>query len=144
MGFIHDIKDRREPGGLRWGVEPMCAVLTQYGITIAPSTYYEWVGKQPTARERRDEELAEMVTRVFTDNFSVYGARKVWLALRREGVEVARCTVERLMRALGLRGAHRGLTCRTTIADDADPLACDLVHRHFAPAAPNRLWVADA
>lgn len=83
------------------------------------------------------------ISRVHRENFSAYGARKVWLQLNREGIGVARCTVERLMRHLGLRGAVRGRVKRTTIADPAAPRPADLVQRKFAPAAPNRLWVAD-
>jgi putative transposase len=141
--FIRDHAGHRESGGLRWGVEPICAVLTEHGITIAPSTYYEHLDRQPTARERSDALLLNEIRRVHTDNYGVYGARKVWLALNREGVSVARCTVERLMRADGLRGAVRGKVKRTTIADPAAHRAGDLVQRRFAPAAPDRLWVAD-
>jgi putative transposase len=80
---------------------------------------------------------------VHAENYGVYGARKVWLALNREGVPVARCTVERLMRQLGLAGARRGKRHRTTIADAAASRAADLVQRRFNPPAPNRTWVAD-
>jgi putative transposase len=118
-------------------------VLTEHGITIAPSTYCEHLARQPTARERSDALLLNEIRRVHADNYGVYGARKVWLALNREGVSVARCTVERLMRADGLRGAVRGKVKRTTIADPAAHRAGDLVQRRFAPAAPDRLWVAD-
>jgi putative transposase len=141
--FIRDHAGHRESGGLRWGVEPICAVLTEHGITIAPSTYYEHLARQPTARERSDALLLNEIRRVHADNYGVYGARKVWLALNREGVSVARCTVERLMRADGLRGAVRGKVKRTTIADPAAHRAGDLVQRRFAPATPDRLWVAD-
>lgn len=92
---------------------------------------------------RRDEELSEHITRVHAENFGVYGARKVWLALNREGVAVARCTVERLMKALGLQGVRRGKVRRTTIADAAAHRPRDLVERRFGPLAPNLLWVAD-
>jgi putative transposase len=83
------------------------------------------------------------IQRVHRENYGVYGARKVWLQLNREGIRVARCTVERLMGRLGLRGAVRGKVKRTTIADPAAPRPADLVQRKFAPVAPNRLWVAD-
>jgi len=83
------------------------------------------------------------IVRVHAENYGVYGARKVWLALNREGIPVARCTVERLMRGLGLAGARRGKQHRTTIADPAAPRPADLVGRQFDPPAPNRLWVAD-
>lgn len=141
--FVRDHAGHREPGGLRWGVEPICAVLTEHGLRIAPSTYYEHVHKTPTAREIRDEYLLGQIRRVHADNYSVYGARKVWLQLNREGIGVARCTVERLMRGAGLHGAVRGKVKRTTIADPAAERARDLVNRNFAAAAPDRLWVAD-
>jgi putative transposase len=141
--FIRDHAGHRELGGLRWGVEPICAVLTEHGLKIAPSTYYEQLTKEPTNRQRRDANLLEQIRRVHAENYSVYGARKVWLTLNREGIGVGRCTVERLMRTGGLRGAIRGRVKRTTIADPAADRAGDLVQRRFAPAAPDRLWVAD-
>ena len=91
----------------------------------------------------RDEQLKAAISRVHQDNYGVYGARKVWLALNREGTPVARCTVERLMRELGLAGARRGKRRRTTVADPAAARPADLVGRRFSPAAPDRLWVAD-
>jgi putative transposase len=144
--FIREHADRRQPeaeGGLRWGVEPICAVLSEHGLKIAPSTYYEVLARVPSARARRDEDLLEHIRRVYRDNFAVYGARKVWLARNREGIAVARCTVERLMRAAGLVGARRGKVKKTTIADPDAQHAADLVSRQFAPTAPDRLWVAD-
>jgi len=141
--FVREHADRREGDGLRWGVEPICAVLSEHGLKIAPSTYYEHINRRPTGRERRDEQLKAEISRVHRANFSVYGARKVWLALNREGIPAARCTVERLMRSLGLVGAVRGKVKRTTIADPAAERARDLVRRDFTPPAPNRLWVAD-
>jgi putative transposase len=141
--FIREHADHRDPGGLRWGVEPICTVLTEHGLPVAPSTYYEHLGKAPTPRQHRDEYLLEQIRRVHAANYSVYGARKVWLQLNREGIEVARCTVERLMKAAGLVGAVRGKVKRTTIADPAAERARDLVKRNFAPASPDRLWVAD-
>ena len=143
VGFIRDHQGHREPGGLRWGVESICRVLSEHGVLIAPSTYYEQVAKTATARQRRDAELAVEIARVHTENFGVYGARKVWLQLNREGIQVARCTVERLMRRDGLVGAVRGRIQRTTIPDPAAERARDLVRRDFAPLAPDRLWVAD-
>jgi putative transposase len=112
-------------------------------VPIAPSTYYEQVNREPSRRQNRDEDLKAEIARVHATNYGVYGARKVWLALNREGITVARCTVERLMRELGLTGAIRGKTKRTTIADPAAAHPADLVQRQFAPPAPNRLWVAD-
>ena len=128
---------------MRWGVEPICRVLTEHGVEIAPSTYYEWRDKLPTQRDRRDQVVLVEIRRVHKDNFSVYGARKVWLQLNREGIPVARCTVERLMRHAGLVGAVRGKVRRTTIPDETAARPDDLVQRRFAPSAPNRLWVAD-
>ena len=112
-------------------------------MLIAPSTYYDHINRQPSRRQVRDETLKAQITRVHAANYGVYGARKVWLALNREGIAVARCTVERLMAELGLTGAVRGKTKRTTIADPTAPRPADLVQRRFAPPAPNRLWVAD-
>ena len=112
-------------------------------MQIAPSTYYEHLNREPSRREVRDEALRVHISRVHGANYGVYGARKVWLALNREGVGVARCTVERLMTDLGLRGAVRGKATATTIADPGAMRPADLVGRRFGPVAPNRLWVAD-
>ena len=112
-------------------------------MQIAPSTYYEHVDRQPSRREVRDADLKVHIERVHAANYGVYGARKVWLALNREGIEVARCTVERLMAELGLTGAVRGTVKRTTLADRTAARPADLVQRRFGPPAPNRLWVAD-
>jgi putative transposase len=127
----------------RFGVEPICRVLSQHGCPIAPSTYYDAVRRLPSARSVRDEQLKAAISRVHADNYGVYGARKVWLALNREGIPVARCTVERLMRQLGLAGARRGKRRRTTVPDPAAARPADLVGRRFSPLAPDRLWVAD-
>lgn len=142
IDFIREHADHAT-GGLRWGVEPICRVLTEHGVQIAPSTFYEWRDKLPTARQQRDQVLLVEIERVHAANYRVYGARKVWLQLNREGVSVARCTVERLMALAGLSGAVRGKVKRTTIADPAAPRPDDLVQRRFAPSAPNMLWVAD-
>jgi putative transposase len=128
---------------LRWGVESICAGLVELGVQIAPSTYYEHVDRQPTPREVRDAVLKGHIERVHAANYGIYGARKVWLALNRAGLEVARCTVERLMAELGLTGAVRGAVKRTTLADPTAARPADLVQRRFGPPAPNRLWVAD-
>ena len=93
-------------------------------MPIAPSTYYDHLNRQPSRRQVRDETLKAQITRVHAANYGVYGARKVWLALNREGIAVARCTVERLMAELGLTGAVRGKTKRTTIADPTAAAAC--------------------
>ena len=113
------------------------------GVPIAPSTHYEQVRRAPSRRALRDDELKEHIKRVHAANYDVYGARKLWLALNREGIAVARCTVERLMAELGLSGTTRGKAHKTTIADPAAARPGDLVQRRFGPAAPNRLWVAD-
>ncbi len=118
----------------RFGVEPICRALQ-----FAPSTYWSAKRRAPSARSVRDAELKEQIARVHAENFGVYGAPKVWAQLNREGWAVARCTVERLMRDLGLRGAIRGKPKRTTIADTTPERPRDLVKRRFAAAAPNRL-----
>ncbi len=142
MRFIRGHKDRAD-GGLRWGVEPICAVLSEHGCRIAPSTYYDAAARRPSRRDLRDAQLKAAIARVHEQNYGVYGARKVWLALNREGTPVARCTVTRLMRELGLAGARRGRTVRTTIPGPAAARPADLVRRRFSPPAPDRLWVAD-
>ena len=116
----------------KWGVEPICRVLP-----IAPNTYYAARKRQSSKRSLRDEELKVEVLRVWKANFRVYGADKVWAKLNREGIAVARCTVERLMRDLGIRGAVRGKRHRTTIpGDDAAARPLDLVQRDFTAPAP--------
>jgi transposase InsO family protein len=137
--MIAFIDDHREAHG----VEPICKVLP-----IAPSTYRDRVAKRadPTklsARAKRDRTLRPEITRVFAENFEVYGARKVWRQLGREGLPVARCTVERLMADLGLQGAIRGKPVRTTISDKAVPCPLDHVNRQFHAPAPNLLWLSD-
>ena len=127
----------------RWGVEPICRVLSENQCKIAPSTYYDAVRRPASLRAVRHEFLGAEIARVHKENYSVYGARKVWLQLNREGIPVARCTVEDLMADLGLRGAVRGKVKRTTIADPHADRARDLVDRKFNPKAPNLLWVAD-
>jgi putative transposase len=122
----------------RFGVEPICQLLP-----IAPSTYYQHSTHPPSARAVRDAALKVQIRRVYDDNFGVYGARKVWRQLHREGIVVARCTVERLMGELGLRGAVRGKTRRTTTPDVTAPQPADLVDRDFAVQRPDQLWVAD-
>jgi putative transposase len=122
----------------RFGVEPICRVLP-----IAPSTYYDAKHRPPSARALHDEELKVEIRRVHADNFGVYGARKVWRQLHREGIAVARCTVERLMREQGLEGVRRGKARRTTTPDVTAPRPADLVERDFSATRPNQLWVAD-
>ena len=126
------------------GVEPICRVLSEHGVKIAPSGYYAARQRPPSARAQRDEELKIEIERVYGENLFVYGAAKIWAQLNREGIPVARCTVERLMRDLSLTGARRGKTwTRTTEADDRLDRPADLVAREFSAPAPNRLWVAD-
>jgi putative transposase len=122
----------------RYGVEPICTVLQ-----FAPATYYAAKGRPASARSLRDDDLKGEITRIWNEQRRVYGADKVWAQLRREGVQAARCTVERLMRGLGIRGVVRGKTVRTTVPDEAATRPADLVDRQFRAAAPNRLWVAD-
>jgi transposase InsO family protein len=128
----------------QYGVESICRQLL-----IAPSTYYEHKGREvdPTRippRVRRDRELKVDIQRVWDENFQVYGVRKVWRQLNREDVAAARCTVERLMRQLGLRGAMRGRAFKTTtVPDEQLPRPADLVNRNFVAARPNALWVSD-
>jgi transposase InsO family protein len=134
--FIDDHRDT-------YGVEPICSVLP-----IAPSTYYACKARQTdpsrlSERAKRDAALKVEIQRVYNENRQVYGARKVWRQLHREGFPVARCTVERLMRQVGLQGVVRGKKVRTTIADEAAARPADLVERDFSAFHPNQLWVAD-
>jgi putative transposase len=122
----------------RFGVEPICQVLP-----IAPSTYYHAKRRPTSARALRDRKLKAEIARVHAEHLGVYGARKVWRQLHREGIAVARCTVERLMRTLGLEGVRRGKTRRTTTPDETATRPADLVDRDFGAPRPNQLWVAD-
>ncbi|WP_329453276.1 IS3 family transposase (plasmid) [Streptomyces sp. NBC_01724] len=127
------------------GVEPICRVLTEHSCKIAPSTYYAHRKRQatPAARTVRDAELKTLIKEAYDANYRVYGARKIWRHLNRQGHDVARCTVERLMREIGITGAVRGKRVVTTIPDPIAPRAPDLVDRDFVALAPNRCWVAD-
>jgi putative transposase len=136
MRFIDENRDVH-------GVEPICRTLK-----IAPSTYYSHDARrrQPeiaSPRARSDAALRPEIQRVYDENFQVYGARKVWLQLNREGFDVARCTVERLMKSMGLQGVIRGKPVKTTVSDKAAPCPLDRVNRQFWAPAPNRLWVSD-
>jgi putative transposase len=122
----------------RFGVEPICRTLP-----VAPSSYYAARSRQPSARAVSDAELGPKVLKVFNDNYRVYGVRKIWRQLRREGVVVGRDQVARLMGTLGIAGAVRGKTRRTTVADPAAVRAPDLVNRQFTATRPNQLWVSD-
>jgi putative transposase len=127
----------------RFGVEPICRVLTDAGTKIAPSTYYAAKSRPPSARSLSDAATTRVIERVHEDNFGVYGARKVHAELRRQGHPVARCTVARLMRAAGLRGISRAKGPRTTVPGSGPDARPDLVDRAFTATAPNQLWVAD-
>jgi putative transposase len=122
----------------RFGVEPICRTLQ-----VATSSYYAARYRPPSARRVRDEALKVKLRQVHAEHFGVYGARKLWRQLQREGIPVARCTVERLMRGLDLAGVVRGRYHRTTVADEIAPRPADLVERNFHASVPNRLWVAD-
>jgi transposase InsO family protein len=126
-----------------YGVEPICSQLP-----IAPSTYYEQKARRCDPdrlppRLQRDACLRKEIARVHSENLSVYGVRKVWRQLNREGIAVARCTVARLMRRMGLEGAVRGRQFKTTIPDESESRPLDLVNREFTATRPNQLWVSD-
>ena len=136
VGFIDAHRDAH-------GVEPICGVLP-----IAPSTYYEHLAKRAdparlSDRARRDEALRPEILRVFEENWRVYGVRKIWRQLGREGFVVARCTVARLMKGMEIQGVIRGKPHRTTIPDNKAPCPLDKVNRQFRVPAPNMLWVSD-
>ena len=143
MAFIEEVRDR-------FGVEPICRVLTQHGIKIAPSGYYAHRSRPPSVRAARDAAVLAEIVRVHGDpqlGRGLYGARKVYHQLRRQGGvdgrPVARCTVERLMRTAGLQGVRRGNRFVTTKADPAAVRPPDLVDRNFTASRPNELWVVD-
>lgn len=136
VSFIDEHRDEH-------GVGSICTELP-----IAPSTYYELKSRQINPdkepdRVKRDNDLKIQIQRVWDENFFVYGARKVWRQLNREKIHVARCTVARLMRLMGLKGAIRGKRVRTTISDDKSTKPLDLVNRNFTASRPNQLWIAD-
>lgn len=136
IAFIDDHRDKH-------GVEPICEVLP-----IAPATYYDHLAKladpaRLSDRAKRDADLRPHIQRVFNANWQVYGVRKVWRQLRREGFDVARCTVARLMKAMGIQGVIRGKPHKTTIPDKKLPCPLDRVNRQFRVPAPNMLWVSD-
>ena len=136
ISFVDAYRDKH-------GVEPICRV-----IKIAPSTYHAYAHRRAhpqaaPARVQRDATLKPEIERVFNENFGVYGARKVWRQLLREGFDVARCTVERLMKVMGLQGVVRGKRVRTTVPDKSTPCPLDHVNRQFKAPRPNVLWVSD-
>jgi transposase InsO family protein len=127
----------------QFGVEPICSVLQ-----FAPSAYRHHAARQRdpsliSQRAQRDAELKPQIQRVWDSNMQVYGADKVWKQLNREGVRVARCTIERLMGSMGLHGVTRGKVVRTTVPDANAPCPLDRVNRHFKADRPNQLWVSD-
>jgi putative transposase len=136
IAFIDENRDE-------YGVEPICRTLP-----IAPSTYHAHEARRrcpekAPPRVKTDLALRPQIQRVYDQNFQVYGARKVWLQMEREGFDVARCTIERLMRSMGIQGAIRGKPVKTTVSDKAAPCPLDRVNRHFKAPAPNMLWVSD-
>ena len=133
---------RRVDDGLKWGVESICAVLVAHGVQVAPSTFYDARHRPASRRHESDEHWKEIILAEWRKR-RILGARKLWLRLRRLGHDIARCTVERLMRQLGIQGAYRGKKPRTTIPAPENPRPRDLVDRHFQAFRPNRLWVAD-
>jgi len=136
VSFVDEHRDE-------YGVEPICEMLP-----IAPSTFYEQIARRRDpdlrpAREKRDDELKPEILRIWNENRRAYGAHKIWRQSHREDIPVARCTVERLMRALGISGVRRGRRFKTTIPDNAAARPLDLVNREFVADRPNQLWVAD-
>ncbi|UYM05629.1 IS3 family transposase [Solicola gregarius] len=138
VDFIDEHRDR-------FGVEPICRVLSEHGCRIAPSTYYDARKRQPSKRKRRDEEVKALIEaeRAKSKFVRLLGARKMWLRLRGQGHEVARCTIERLYREMGISGVTRAKGPRTTIADEHAERPVDRVDRLFAANRPNELWCAD-
>jgi putative transposase len=137
IAFIDEHRDR-------FGVEPICRVLTEHGCKIAPNTYWTAKKRGPSKRAQRDEQLVIEIQRVYDANMFVYGADKIWTQLNNEGIRVARCTVERLMREMGMSGNRRGRAWTVTTDSNHDLVRpADLVDRQFAAPTPNRLWVAD-
>jgi putative transposase len=143
VSFVDENMDR-VAGGLRWGVEPICRVLCEQGLRIAPATYYAAKSRPPSLRAVRDEQLKPVIATVHEDNYGVYGARKMQAALRRDKqITIGRDQTARLMRELGLQGVRRGRPKRTTISDRTAPRPADLVDRNFHAERPDQLWVVD-
>ena len=140
---VRMVREHQDEHESQWAA--ICSIAGKIGCT--PETRRLWVrqadpARRP-ARQRRDEALCAQIQRLWREHFEVYGVRKVWRQLHREGVDVARCTVERLMRRRGLRGVVRGKTPRTTVSDRATPCPPDHVNRQFQATRPNSLWVSD-
>jgi len=133
----------RTDGGLRWGVEPICTVLCEHGLRIAPATYYAAKTRPASPRKVRDEQLKWQLAELHAANYGVYGVRKMHAALRRGGVDIGRDQTGRLMRELGLVGVRRGKPKRTTYADKSAVRPADLVNRQFRAERPDQLWVCD-
>ena len=134
----------------RFGVASICRVLSEHGCQIAPRTFYAWLTRPPSARALWDTVITEVLAGFYEPDENgrrkpeaLYGATKMWAHLQRQGIAVARCTVERLMRQLGLCGVVRGKVVKTTHSDKAMPCPLDRVNRQFKAPAPNRLWVSD-
>ena len=127
-----------------WHVEPICEVLTNhYGVKISSSGFYAFKNRSTSLRSQRDKHLKVLIDKIWKENYCCWGAKKVWRSLLNKGEPVARCTVERLMKEMGLRGLVRGKVKKTTIAGDSAKRPEDLVKRSFSARAPNKLWVAD-
>lgn len=142
--FIDMFHTHREKDGLVWRVEPLCKVLAgEYGVQISESGYYAYKSRGKSSRQLRDENLCDKIEYIFRENYQCYGARKVWRSLLNGGESVARCTVERLMKKLGLCGAIKGKVKRTTIAGDKAVSTADLVKRDFNASTHDHLWVVD-
>jgi len=143
VSFIDENKNRTD-GGRRWGVEPICRVLGEQGLAIAPATYYAVASRPPSPRAVRDEALKPIIAEVHEDNYGVYGARKMQRALRREKqIVIGRDQAARLMRELGLKGVRRGKVNRTTTPGETANRPQDLVDRNFHADQPDQLWVVD-
>jgi putative transposase len=127
----------------RFGVEPICRVLRQAGVQVAPSSYYAAKTRPPSARAVADQQRVQVIRAIHADNYGVYGVRKMHAELNRRGHQIARCTVQRLMRAEGLRGISRAKGPRTTVPGTGPDTRPDLLDRDFKAPAPNRVWVAD-
>ncbi|MEP9416171.1 IS3 family transposase [Gordonia sp. VNQ95] len=146
MDFIRTYQGHRVGAdGLIWGVDSMCTVLSEHGWRIAPSTYYDHINRGPSVRMLTDAQVIDAIFMLRKNKplTRVLGTRKTWIMLRGTGLDVARCTVERVMREMGWHGAIKKKRVRTTIPDAAAKRPTDLVDRQFYAAAPNRLWVAD-
>jgi putative transposase len=142
VDYIDQHRDRVVEGR-KLGVEPICRVLRSAGVQIAPSTYHAAGTRPLSARARADAATTDLIKRVHADNYGVYGIRKVHAELNRQGHQVARCTVQRLMKAAGLRGISRAKGPRTTVPGRDPDTRPDLVQRQFTATGPDQLWVAD-